>query len=150
MTVCSSLFTKEKTQIQSSWVTGPRSPSYREAAPGTAASPRPPCTTRLERRTHSRTHQARTNLITALNPSSSWCVHAQFCPALCNPMDCSPPGSSGHGIFQARRLEWVVISYPGDLPDPGTEPSSPASPEWAGRFFTTATPGKPHLSHKAL
>ena len=31
--------------------------------------------------------------------------------ALCNSMDCSPPGSSGHGIFQARRLEWVVIPF---------------------------------------
>ena len=35
---------------------------------------------------------------------------AQSCLALCSPMDCSPPGSSIHGIFQARRLEWVVIS----------------------------------------
>ena len=34
---------------------------------------------------------------------------AQLCPTLCNPMDCSPPGSSG--IFQARILEWVAISY---------------------------------------
>ena len=33
------------------------------------------------------------------------------CPALCNPMDCSLPGSSVHGIFQARILEWVAISY---------------------------------------
>ena len=31
--------------------------------------------------------------------------------ALCNPMDCSPPGSSGHGIFQARLQEWVAISF---------------------------------------
>ena len=30
---------------------------------------------------------------------------------LCNPMDCSPPGSSIHGIFQARVLEWVAISF---------------------------------------
>ena len=30
---------------------------------------------------------------------------------LCNPMDCNPPGSSVHGIFQARILEWVAISY---------------------------------------
>ena len=36
---------------------------------------------------------------------------AQSCLALCSPMDCSPPGSSIHGIFQARRLEWVVISF---------------------------------------
>ena len=36
---------------------------------------------------------------------------AQLCPTLCHPMDCSPPGSSVHGIFQARILEWVVISF---------------------------------------
>ena len=35
---------------------------------------------------------------------------AQLCPTLCNPMDCSPPGSLVHGIFQARVLEWVAIS----------------------------------------
>ena len=33
------------------------------------------------------------------------------CPILCNPMDCSPPGSSVHGILQARILEWVAISF---------------------------------------
>ena len=35
----------------------------------------------------------------------------QSCPTLCNPMDCSPPGSSIHGIFQARILEWVAIFF---------------------------------------
>ena len=35
---------------------------------------------------------------------------AQLCPTLCNPMDCSPPGSSFHGIPKARILEWVAIS----------------------------------------
>ena len=39
------------------------------------------------------------------------CLVAQLCPTLCNPMDCSPPGSSVHGIFQARVLEWVAISF---------------------------------------
>ena len=38
------------------------------------------------------------------------CLVAQLCPTLCNPLDCSPPGSSFHGISQARILEWVVIS----------------------------------------
>ena len=33
----------------------------------------------------------------------------QSCPTLCNPMDCSPPGSSIHGLFQARVLEWSAI-----------------------------------------
>ena len=36
---------------------------------------------------------------------------AQSCPTLCNPMDCSLPGSSVHGIFQAKVLEWVAISF---------------------------------------
>ena len=36
---------------------------------------------------------------------------AQLCPTLCNPMDSSQPGSSVHGIFQARILEWVAISF---------------------------------------
>ena len=36
---------------------------------------------------------------------------AQSCPTLCDPMDCSPPGSSVHGIFQARILEWVATSF---------------------------------------
>ena len=35
---------------------------------------------------------------------------AQSCPILCDPMDYSPPGSSVHGTFQRRRLEWVVVS----------------------------------------
>ena len=36
---------------------------------------------------------------------------AQSCPTLCDPVDCSPPGSSVHGILQARILEWVAISF---------------------------------------
>ena len=36
---------------------------------------------------------------------------AQSYPTLCNPVDCSPPGSSVHGILQARILEWIAISF---------------------------------------
>ena len=36
---------------------------------------------------------------------------AQLCPTLCDPMDCSLQGSSNHGIFQVRVLEWIVISF---------------------------------------
>ena len=36
----------------------------------------------------------------------------QSCPILCDPMDCSLPGSSVHGILQARKLKWVAISFP--------------------------------------
>ena len=39
------------------------------------------------------------------------CMHAQSCPTLCDPMDYSLPGSSVHGIIQARILEWVAISF---------------------------------------
>ena len=46
-------------------------------------------------------------------PEYSACLHAkslQSCLTLCGPMDCSPPGSSVHGILQARILEWVAVS----------------------------------------
>ena len=55
------------------------------------------------------------------------CMHAQLlqsCQTLCDPMDCGLPGSSIHGIFQARILEWVALSFSGDLPDLGIEPAS--------------------------
>ena len=53
-------------------------------------------------------------------------VKVKSCPTLCDPMDCSLPGSSLHGILQARVLEWVAISFSRDLPNPGIEPGSPA------------------------
>ena len=42
---------------------------------------------------------------------SAYVLVIQLCPTLCNLMDCSPTGSSDHGIFQARILEWVAISF---------------------------------------
>ena len=59
------------------------------------------------------------------------CVQAQSLShvSLRDPMDCSPPGSSVPGISQARILEWVAISFSGDLADPGMEPGSPALQE---------------------
>ena len=61
----------------------------------------------------------------------------QSCLTLRNPMDCSLPGSSLNGIFQARVLEWVAIASPGDHPDPGIKPRSSTSVEAsAGRRFT--------------
>ena len=49
----------------------------------------------------------------------------QSCPTLCGPMDCSLPGSSVHGIFQAIVLEWIAISFSRDLPDQGSNPGLP-------------------------
>ena len=58
-------------------------------------------------------------------------------------MGCSPLGSSVHGIFHARILEWVAISSSRGSSHPGMEAASLASPALAGRFFTTGPPGKP-------
>ena len=52
------------------------------------------------------------------------CFIARSCPIPCDPMDGSPPGSSG--ILQARVLKGLPFPSPGDLPDPGIGPSSPA------------------------
>ena len=49
------------------------------------------------------------------------CEVAQSCLTLCDPMDCSPPGSSVHGILQARILEWVAIDL-GSIPGLGRSP----------------------------
>ena len=54
-------------------------------------------------------------------------------------MDGSPPGSSVHGILQARILSRLPFPPPGDLPDPGIEPTSLISPVLTGGFFTTST-----------
>ena len=73
---------------------------------------------------------------------------AQWCPTLCNSMDCSLPGSSVLGIFQARILEWVAISYTWNIPGTYQEHTwvcSPpryqthVSPTLAGRFLTSST-----------
>ena len=68
------------------------------------------------------------------------CVRPQWLSRvqLCDPMNCSPPGSSIHGIFQARILEWVVMSSSSE----SSWPIEPASLALPGGFFTTAPPGK--------
>lgn len=54
------------------------------------------------------------------------CMHVQSCLTFCDPIDCNPPNSSVHVIFQARIEKWVPFPSPGDHPDTGTEPRSPA------------------------
>ena len=61
----------------------------------------------------------------------------------CNPMDCSLPDSSVHGIFQVRILEWLPFPSPGDLPDPRTEPISAL----LVGLFPAEPPGKPTVSY---
>ena len=70
-------------------------------------------------------------------------VHAQSCSTLCDSTDCSPPDSV-HGIFQARILKWVAISFSGEFfwPRNQTQVSCCISCI-AGGFFTAKPPGKP-------
>ena len=67
----------------------------------------------------------------------------QSCPTLCDPLDCSLPGSSVHGIFQARILEWLAISFSRGSSWPKDRSHVPCI---AGRFFTAEPPGKPNSS----
>ena len=53
-------------------------------------------------------------------------------------MDCSPLGSSVHGILQMRILEWVTMAFSRRPPQSRMELTSLASPAWAGGFFTTS------------
>ena len=62
-------------------------------------------------------------------------------------MDYSLPSSSIHGIFQAKVLEWVAISFSRDLPDPGVKPGSPALQADA---LLSESPGKPNLGENKL
>ena len=64
-------------------------------------------------------------------------------PLFCNPMDCSPPGFSVHGILQARILEWVAVSFSRESSNPGIEP---ASPELWADSLPSEPPGKPNFS----
>ena len=63
----------------------------------------------------------------------------QSCPILCDPMDCSLPCSSVHGILQARKLEWVAMPVKilqGIFPTQGSNLNLSLSPALAGGFFT--------------
>ena len=79
-------------------------------------------------------------------PERKICLYVlitQSCPTLYDSLNCSPPGSSAHGILQARILEWAAFSF--------SRRSSPPR-DWtqvsctAGRFFTAEPPGKPYIA----
>ena len=55
-----------------------------------------------------------------------WCSVVQSCLTLCDPMDCSPPGSPSMGFSRQEDWSRVLCPPPGDLPNPGTEPGAPA------------------------
>ena len=70
------------------------------------------------------------------------CLVAQSCPTLCNPVDCSPPGSSVHWVLQARTLEWVATPSSRGSPQPrdGTHVSCTAD-----RFLTSWATREDHV-----
>ena len=73
------------------------------------------------------------------------CVGAkslQLCPTLCSPMDCSPPGTSVHGILQARILVWVAMPSSRRSSRPKVKSTSLMSPALAGGFYTTSATWK--------
>ena len=67
------------------------------------------------------------------------CSVTQSCPTLCDPMNCSLPGSSVHGILQERIMEWVAISSSRG----SSWPCLLSLLCWQGGFFTTVPPGNP-------
>ena len=74
------------------------------------------------------------------------CLVAHSGPTLYDPLGCRLPGSSVHGIFQARIMEWVVISSSGDLFNSRIKPGSPDSPPLQADSLATEPSGK----HKCI
>ena len=71
----------------------------------------------------------------------------KLCLTICEPVDWSLPGSTVHGISQARLLEWLPFPSPGDLSNSGIKPASPAL---AAGFLTTEPSGKPSVTVSPL
>ena len=72
------------------------------------------------------------------------CECAQSQPALWDPIDCSPPGSSVHGILQARILEWVAVSFSRGSSPPRDRPSSLGLLHWQVDSLPRHPLGSPH------
>ena len=68
----------------------------------------------------------------------------QSCPTLFDPVECNLPGSSLHGVLQARLLEWAATPSFRGLPHPGIEPTSPMFPMLAGGSSTPSTTWEAH------
>ena len=92
-----------------------------------------------------------TTALICLQPMHVYMLSLFSCVWLCDPLDYSLPGSSVHGILQARILEWVTATPSSrDLPSPGIKPSSLTSPAQAGGFFTTHDTWEAHLQPTVL
>ena len=76
------------------------------------------------------------------------CSVAPSCPILCNPMDYSPPGSSVHGFSRQECWSGSPCPPPGDPPNPGMEPTSPAAPALQADSLPLMPPGKPQVEER--
>ena len=85
----------------------------------------------------------RIKLLNCRKGKMSTCAKSlQLCSTLCNPMDCSPPGSSVHGMLQARALEWVAMPSSRGSSRPRDQTCGSCGSYIAGEFFTTEPPGE--------
>ena len=75
------------------------------------------------------------SVLAPISYAHTCCLVTQLCPTLCNPMDCSPPGSSVHGFSRQEYWNGLPFPPPEDLPDPGIEPVSLLSSVLVGGFF---------------
>ena len=69
-------------------------------------------------------------------PNTSWVLSQLSCPTLCDPRDCTPPGSSVYGVLQARILEWVAMPF-------SRRSSPPRDPTQVSALQTDALPSEP-------
>ena len=93
---------------------------------------------------YSSTFSTHNDWVTELNWTECVCAVLcaklpQLCPTLCDPMHRNPPGSSVHGVLQARILQWVAVPSSSGIANPGIKLECPPSPALADRFFTTST-----------
>ena len=89
-------------------------------------------------------------LLTLIKSLSEHCcclvLLCSVCLTVRNPMDCSPPGSWAHRIFQARVLEWVAIPFSwGIFPTQGSNPTLLCLLHWQADSLPSAPPGKPKI-----
>ena len=73
----------------------------------------------------------------------------QSCAILFDPMDCSLPGFSVHGILQARIPEWVAMPSSRNLPNPGIEHAPPEAPALQANSLPLSQPGSPYMPYSA-
>ena len=92
------------------------------------------CRQILYQLSHKGSPKASTCYVCSTQHTGSLCAKSlQSCLTLCDPMDCSPPGCSIHGILQARRLEWAAITFSRGSSQPRDRTLVSCI---AGRFFT--------------